>query len=305
LPISRQDSEPPGLAAAPVLGGFPKPIDFGPSGRPVVRDALSIDVEEWFCATNIASVIPPERWDSCPSRVVESTRKILEILGEARATFFVLGWVAERHPHLVREIAAAGHEVATHGYAHVQLDRLTPEEFADDLGRSLEILRNLSPDPVIGYRAPSFSITERTYWALPILEAHGIRYDSSIVPVAMHPTYGVANAPRVPHRISPGLLEFPPAVLPVLGVNIPIGGGAYFRLLPYPVTALGLRRLRSAGDPFVFYLHPWELDPSQPRVRLPWGKRLRHYTNLARTEARLRRLLRAFRFTTIREALGL
>jgi polysaccharide deacetylase family protein (PEP-CTERM system associated) len=276
-------------------------------GAPATRNALSIDVEDWFCANNITSVIPRDRWGECPSRVVESTRRVLGVLRETGtlATFFVLGWVAERFPHLVREIAAAGHEVASHGYSHELLYRMSPEEFAEDVGRSLEILRNLSPVPVIGYRAPSFSIVERTTWALPILETHGIKYDSSVFPVAHHPDYGIPGAPRTPHRISPKLWEYPPAVWPVLGTNIPVGGGGYFRLLPYRLTEFGLRRLGAAGTPYMFYLHPWELDPDQPRVRMSWTKQLRHYTNLAKTEDKLRRLLGSFRFTTAREALGL
>jgi polysaccharide deacetylase family protein (PEP-CTERM system associated) len=277
------------------------------AARDIMGNALSIDVEDWFCANNIASVIPRERWGECPSRVVESTRCVLRILQErgTRATFFVLGWVAERSPHLVREIAAAGHEVASHGYSHRLLYDLSPEEFGEDLGRSLEILRNLTPGPVIGYRAPSFSIVERTRWALPILEAHGIRYDSSIFPVALHPDYGIAGAPRTPHRISSILWEFPPTVWPVLGANIPVGGGGYFRLLPYRMTEFALRRLNASGTSFMFYTHPWEFDPGQPRVPLSWSKRFRHYVNLTRTEERFRRLLLSFRFTTVSEALDL
>jgi polysaccharide deacetylase family protein (PEP-CTERM system associated) len=271
------------------------------------QNALSIDVEDWFCANNITSVIPRERWGECASRVVDSTRLVLEIMKEAKtqATFFVLGWVAERYPHLVREIAAAGHEVASHGYFHQLLYRMTPQEFDDDLGRSLEILRNLAPEPVIGYRAPSFSIVERTLWALPILEKHGILYDSSIFPVAHHPDYGIAGAQRTPHRISSNLWEFPPAVWPVMGMNLPVAGGGYFRLLPYKVTEFALRRLSAARTSFMFYLHPWEFDPGQPRVALAWSKRLRHYSNLAKTERKFRRLLSSFRFTTVKEALAI
>jgi polysaccharide deacetylase family protein (PEP-CTERM system associated) len=271
------------------------------------QNALSIDVEDWFCANNITSVIPRERWGECASRVVESTRLVLEIMKEAktRATFFVLGWVAERYPHLVREIAAAGHEVASHGFGHQLLYRMSPQEFDDDLGRSLEVLRNLAPEPVIGYRAPSFSIVERTLWALPILEKHGILYDSSIFPVAHHPDYGIADAPRTPYRLSANLWEFPLAAWPVLGMNLPVAGGGYFRLLPYKVTEFALRRLSAARSSFMFYLHPWEFDPGQPRVALPWSKRVRHYSNLAKTEGKFRRLLSSFRFTTAREALGI
>ena len=271
------------------------------------QNALSIDVEDWFCANNIASVIPRERWDECASRVVESTRLVLELMKESKtqATFFVLGWVAERYPHLVREIAAAGHEVASHGFSHQLLYRMSPQEFDDDLGRSLEILRNLAPEPVVGYRAPSFSIVERTLWALPILKKHGILYDSSVFPVAHHPDYGIPGAPRTPHMISSNLWEFPPAVWPVLGINFPVAGGGYFRLLPYKITEFALRRLAAAGTSFMFYLHPWEFDPNQPRVPLAWSKRVRHYANLSKTEGKFRRLLSSFRFTTVREALGI
>ncbi len=282
-------------------------ISSGEAEGAPMPNALSIDVEDWFCANNVASIIPREQWADCPSRVVDSTRRVLGILKASgtRATFFVLGWVAERFPHLVKEIAADGHEVASHGFSHQLLYRMSPEEFKDDIGRSLEILRNLAAGPVIGYRAPSFSIVERTRWALPILEAHGILYDSSVFPVALHPDYGIAGAPRTPHRISSMLWEFPPAVWPFLGMNIPVGGGGYFRILPYKVTEFALRRLSSAGTSFMFYLHPWEFDPDQPRVPLSWGKRLRHYTNLAKTERKFRRLLSSFPFTTVREVLGL
>jgi polysaccharide deacetylase family protein (PEP-CTERM system associated) len=271
------------------------------------QNALSIDVEDWFCANNITSVVPRERWGECASRVVDSTRRVLQIMKDAKtqATFFVLGWVAERYPHLVREIAADGHEVASHGYFHQLLYRLSPQEFDDDLGRSLEILRNLAPGPVIGYRAPSFSIVERTLWALPILEKHGILYDSSVFPVAHHPDYGIPGALRTPHRIGSSLWEFPPAVWPVMGMNLPVAGGGYFRLLPYNVTDFALRRLSSAGTAIMFYLHPWEFDPGQPRVALPLTKRLRHYSNLDKTEGKFRRLLSSFRFTTVKEALGI
>jgi polysaccharide deacetylase family protein (PEP-CTERM system associated) len=270
-------------------------------------NALTIDVEDWFMANNLAVRIPRERWERCSSRVVMTTRRVLEILGEGevRATFFVLGWVAERFPHLVDEIAAQGHEIASHGYWHRPLVEMTRMEFEDDLGRSLEVLRPLARAPIIGYRAPSFSVVERTLWALPILEAQGIRYDSSIFPVAHHPDYGIAGAPRTPYRVTPGLWEFPPSVLPFLGVNVPIAGGGYFRLLPYRVTEFGLRRLEAAGSQIMFYLHPWELDEGQPRVPLPWFKRFRHYTNLSQTEGRLRRLLGTFRFGTVSEALRL
>jgi len=272
-----------------------------------MQNALSIDVEEWFCANNFSAVIPRGRWRECRSRVEGDLRFVLSLLKKRRtkATFFVLGWVAEHFPGAVSEIAREGHELATHGYSHQMVTKLTPEEFEADLSRSLEILRGLSREPVIGFRAPSFTIVKNTLWALPILERHGIRYDSSIFPVAWHPDYGIADAPRAPYAITSGLWEFPPTVWRCLSTNIPVAGGAYFRLLPYAVTRYGLRQQVSAGHPLMCYLHTWEFDAHQPRVRLPWGKRLRHYTNLARTAARLRCLLRDFRFTTAREALQL
>jgi polysaccharide deacetylase family protein (PEP-CTERM system associated) len=225
---------------------------------------------------------------------------------DVRATFFVLGWIADRLPGLVRDIERAGHEIASHGYDHQLLTDLSADEFDRDLGRALVSLRSCGiTQEVIGYRAPSFTIVERTKWALPILERHNLRYDSSIVPIGFHPDYGIPNGPLLPFKITEGLYEFPLSCVEVFGTRLPCCGGAYFRLLPYAYTRTAIRRCNAEGRQVVFYVHPWEIDPGQPRMKLPLSKRIRHYYGLARTERKLERLLQDFRFTTIREVLGL
>jgi polysaccharide deacetylase family protein (PEP-CTERM system associated) len=262
---------------------------------------LTVDVEDWYHPLDPE----PARWPAYEDRVGASTRRLLQVLEEegARATFFVLGYVAERHPSLVREIAAAGHEVASHGTLHRFVYRQTPEEFTDDVRRSRDLLGELTGAAPAGYRAPYFSITRRSLWALPLLRELGFAYDASVHPVLNH-RYGIPGAPRLPHRTPEGLLEVPPSTYPLGGMNLPCGGGAYFRLLPYGVTERLLARLEAAGERIVFYLHPWEIDPGQPRLRVPAGLRFRHYRALDCTEARLRRLLRRFRFGTVREVLA-
>lgn len=277
-------------------------------GRGPVTNALSVDIEDWFCVQNLSGVIRKEDWHTCESRVEASTRRILTLLEryDARATFFVLGWIAERLPGLVRDIERAGHEIASHGYDHRLLTDLSEDEFDRDLQRALGSLQScgLAQD-VIGFRAPSFTIVERTKWALPILERHHIQYDSSIVPIGFHPDYGIPNGPLRPFKLTDRLHEFPLSCVEILGKRLPCCGGAYFRLFPYAYTRYGIRRCNSEGRPVVFYVHPWELDPDQPRMKLPLTKRIRHYYGLARTERKLERLLQDFRFTTIRDVLGL
>ena len=269
---------------------------------------MSIDLEDWFCVSNFRHVIQPGEWDSCELRVEASTGRALDLLDRhgAKATFFVLGWVADRLPGLIREIEHRGHEIASHGYGHEMLTSLTPEQFEADLLRGRRALQQcgLTHD-VIGFRAPSFTIVERTMWALPILERHGFKYDSSMMPVGFHPDYGVPDGPLDPFMVTAGMHEFPLTCVELFGTRVPCCGGAYFRLLPYAFTRYGIERCHAAGRPVVFYLHPWELDPGQPRVKLPLTKRIRHYHGLAGTEHKLERLLTDFRFTTIRETLGL
>ena len=265
---------------------------------------LTIDVEDYFHVLGLSSVIRKEEWDSYPQRVMENTLRLLHILKSynIKATFFVLGWVAERYPELVEEILRHGHEVASHGYSHDPIYRQTGEEFHVELKRSKEILEGISGEKVIGYRASNFSITEQTLWALDILVEEGFEYDSSIYPIK-YDRYGLPNARRFPHVICRGsrykIWEFPPSTFRILGRNLPIAGGGYFRLYPYWVTARFIKQVNRRGYPALVYIHPWELDPDQPRFKPELKNRFRHYVNLDKAEGNLRRLLREFRFTSI------
>jgi polysaccharide deacetylase family protein (PEP-CTERM system associated) len=272
-----------------------------------MRNVMSVDVEDWFCVHNLSRLIPYADWDKCESRVERSTTRLLDLFGRHRveATFFVLGWVADRFPDLVREIERRGHEVATHGYSHQLLTFMQPEEFRADLQRSLVALARTTSQEVRGFRAPSFSLTKKTLWAVDILKESGIQYDSSVFPVAFHPDYGIADADLRPHRLTEGLTELPMGVAEILGRRVPCSGGGYFRLYPYAVTRALMRRCNQQGRPVMFYLHPWEADPEQPRVAgLSWSKRFRHYNNLDRTEERLEWLLNDFAFTSARQLLA-
>lgn len=276
------------------------------TGEPL--NAMSVDLEDWFCVSNLGGRIALQDWPSCQMRVDQSARRLLAALESrgVRATFFVLGWIAERLPDLVREIEVRGHEVATHGYSHRRLEDLGPQEFEEDLTRALEVTQPNARRPIIGFRAPSFSLTVRTRWALDILVRHGIRYDSSIYPMGLHPEYGIAGAPLGVHGIDGPLLELPMTCAEVLGFRLPCSGGGYFRLYPYFLTKWLFRRCNRQGRPLVFYIHPWEVDPDQPRVRgIPLVKRYRHYQNLRRTLPRFERLLRDFAFAPLRTVLGL
>jgi polysaccharide deacetylase family protein (PEP-CTERM system associated) len=268
-----------------------------------VTNALSIDVEEHFQVTAFDGLIDRDQWPHFPSRVVQNTRRILNLLDEfaAKATFFVLGWVAERNPGLVREIADRGHEIASHGYWHRLVYQQTPEEFRDDVARSLAAINRACPDtPVLGYRAPTFSITEASRWAWPILTELGFQYDSSVFPTSLHDRYGIRAAPRYAHKVAPGLWEFPLSVVRRLGKNWPVAGGGYFRLYPLWLTRRAITSINAQGHPAIVYLHPWEFDPQQPRMSgLRATTRLRHYLNLHKTENRLRSLLARFRFGTM------
>ena len=270
-----------------------------------VINALTIDVEEHFQVHAFETVIERSSWERQPSRVVSNTRRLLHLLAEyeVRATFFVLGWVAERYPALVREILTAGHEVATHGYWHELVYRQSPKEFAADLRQSLDALQLAGGvSTVAGYRAPGFSITNQSLWALPILRDHGIRYDSSIFPLVAHDRYGIRGAARFAHRVEGNLWEFPVSTITLARQNWPVAGGGYFRLFPLSITRRAIRRLNAQGQPAVVYLHPWEIDPQQPRVsNAPLVSRFRHYVNIARTEGRLRALLGEFEFGPISE----
>ena len=269
-----------------------------------MNNALSFDIEDWFQVENLKTAIARDQWDELELRVETNTRKILALLREAnaRATFFVLGWVAERCPDLVREIDRDGHEVASHGYGHGLVYDMTPEAFREDLLRSKRILEEIVKKPVTGYRAPSFSITPRNLWALDILKETGFDYDSSVFPVSMHDRYGFPGCSTRPFVWPNGLVEIPLSVYQIGRLSLPAAGGGYFRLFPYGYFHRIFTRLNRRGEAATFYMHPWELDPGQPRVRVPWFYRFRHYVNLSQAEARLRRLLRDFRFTTLSAA---
>jgi polysaccharide deacetylase family protein (PEP-CTERM system associated) len=268
-----------------------------------LANALTIDFEDWYQGLEI----PATEWDGFEDRIPASGRRILAVLADARvrATFFVLGAVAKRHPELVREIALAGHEVATHGWSHTLVYRMDPGTFRSELSDSIRLLQDLSGQRVVGHRAPFFSITRESLWALDILGELGLRYDSSVYPVLNY-RYGIEDAPRWPYPV-PGphpLTEFPITTWKVLGRNIPVAGGAYFRIYPYALTRLAFRSLNRQGHAGVFYIHPWELDPDHPRIPVPRRIGLTHYANLGATERRLRRLLTDFRFVPMREILG-
>lgn len=276
--------------------------------RPVVN-AMTIDVEEYFHANVFNGVVSRGDWSRLESRVCASTERLLEILDAAhvKASFFVLGHVADRHPHQVRKLAAHGHEIASHGYWHELIYTQTPQAFREDVRRAKGVLESLAGVEVEGFRAPSYSITKQSLWALDVLAEEGYRYDASIFPVH-HDRYGIPDAPRHPHVIACAgrtILEAPPSTVRIGSVNLPMAGGGYFRLLPYAWTRWGISRLnRVERRPAIFYLHPWELDPRQPRLPLNLLNRVRHYRNLSQTEARLRRLVGDFRFAPLSTVLA-
>jgi len=260
-------------------------------------NAMSVDVEDWFQVQAFAGVIDRSAWEQLPRRVEANTERILALFGEAgvSATFFTLGWVAERHKALIRRIVAAGHELASHGYGHELVHAIGPEAFRADLRHAKAVLEDTGGVPVIGYRAPTFSIGRRSApWAHAVLAEEGHRYSSSVFPVK-HDLYGEPDAPRAPHRPDPsGVIELPMTTVRVGSRNLPCAGGGWFRLVPYALFRAGLRRVNAEGTSGLFYFHPWEVDPDQPRVAAGRLARFRHYVGLAAMEGRVARLLRDF-----------
>jgi polysaccharide deacetylase family protein (PEP-CTERM system associated) len=270
----------------------------------VTANALTVDVEDHFQVEAFASTIDRSDWETLPRRVESNTERLLEIFGEtgARATFFVLGWVAARHPRLPQRIVAEGHELASHGFGHLRADRQTPDEFRDDVRRSKQVLEDLGGVSVRGYRAPTFSLGRDTTWAHAILLEEGYQYSSSVYPIK-HDLYGTPGAPRTPFAPLPGMIEIPLTTVRFLRIELPAAGGGYFRLFPYSLSREFVKRAsRMRRSPAVFYVHPWEIDPNQPRqAAAPFLSRFRHYLNLGRTEPRLRRLLGDFTWTRMDE----
>ncbi|HEY8610229.1 MAG TPA: XrtA system polysaccharide deacetylase [Roseomonas sp.] len=274
-----------------------------------VVNAMSIDVEDWFQVQAFDGVIPRAAWEGFAPRVEANTDRILAQLDRAgvQATFFTLGWVAERHPALVRRIVAGGHELASHGFGHSLVDRLGEAGFREDIRRAKRILEDIGGVPVVGYRAPTFSIGPRTPWAHRVLAEEGYAYSSSVFPIR-HDLYGAPDAPRTPHTpYAGGVAEVPMTTVRALGRNLPCSGGGWFRLVPYSVFRAGLRRVnRHEGQPGVFYFHPWEVDPGQPRVREAGRlSRFRHTVGLEAMAGRLERLLRDFSWGRMDEVFGL
>ena len=266
--------------------------------RTGLRNAFSIDVEDYFHVEALSSVVDRSQWSQLEYRAEASTQRILELLAaeSVRATFFILGWVAKRSPQLVRAIHAGGHEVACHGLTHQMVIRQSPELFRSETTEAKQLLEDAIGAPVRGYRAATYSITRESLWALDILSELGFVYDSSIFPIR-HDLYGIPDAPRFPYRPhGTGLLEVPVTTVEFLGQRLPCGGGGYFRLLPYGLFRRALERVNQRdGQPAVFYCHPWEIDPGQPRIGgLSLKSRFRHYTNLSKMEGRMRQLLRDF-----------
>ena len=267
------------------------------------RYILSVDVEDYFQVEAFAKQVSRADWDRWPCRVVANTQRVLDLFDEfqMKATFFTLGWVADKFPALVRDIHERGHELACHSFWHRPVYSLSPEVFREDLRQAREAIEQASGVRVIGYRAPSWSITNASLWALDILAEEGFLYDSSIYPIH-HDIYGIPGAQRHPYRTAGGhLTEFPPSTVQLRGKNLPAAGGGYLRILPLWYTQWAIRRLACEGNgPVVVYLHPWELDPEQPRIASSFKSRIRHYTNLSRMEPRLRRLLKTHRFEPFR-----
>lgn len=268
---------------------------------------MTVDLEDWYHSIDS---IPFQDWDKYESHVQVDTYKILEVFKqfEVRATFFVLGYVAEKHPALIREISSMGHEIATHGYSHRLVYRQTPPEFRKDLRRSIRVIEDVIQQRVLGYRAPYWTITKESYWALDILQEEGIKYDSSIYPVKTY-LYGIPGAPIYPYVVKESngnkLIEFPPSTVTICGLRMPIAGGFYLRALPSWLVRWGIKKINNEGQSAIVYIHPPELDPLKPVLKLPLKEKILHYYNLGVMEKKLKLLLSEFKFDSIKQLLDL
>ena len=275
----------------------------------MTTNVMSVDVEDYYQVSAFAESVKTNEWQQHESRVVDNTKRLLDLFTEKniKATFFVLGWVAEREPQLVKEIQQQGHEVASHGFSHQLIYNQSQEVFREETIKSKKLLEDLIGEEVIGYRAASYSITKRNLWALDILQEAGFSYDSSIFPIR-HDRYGIADAKTTPHTLTTPnggkLVEFPLTTRRLGKLNIPVAGGGYFRLYPYFLTKHFLKAVnKKQNEQFVFYLHPWEVDPKQPRIEASWFSKFRHYNNLDKCESRLNSLMDDFNFTTMKSVL--
>jgi len=273
------------------------------------NNVMSVDVEDYYQVSAFAKSVATNEWEQHESRVVANTQRLLNLFEEkkVKATFFVLGWVAEREPELIKEIHKQGHEIASHGFSHQLIYNQSQQVFKEETIKSKKLLEDLIGEEVIGYRAASYSITKRNLWALDILQEAGFIYDSSIFPIR-HDRYGIADAITVPHRLTTPngseLIEFPLTTRRMGNLNIPVAGGGYFRLYPYFLTRYFLNGVnKKQNEQFVFYLHPWEVDPKQPRIEASWFSKFRHYNNLEKCESRLSHLMDDFNFTTMKSVL--
>jgi polysaccharide deacetylase family protein (PEP-CTERM system associated) len=271
-----------------------------------VLNALTIDVEDYFQVTAFEHAVDRANWENMEARIERNCDTILSLLAEYRvkATFFVLGWIAERYPILIRTMFNEGHEIASHGYDHTTVQRYSKAGFEDDIIKTKKILEDITGNRIKGYRAPSFSINSASRWALHLLYEHGHSYDSSIFPIIKHDYHALADANRFPHIIalnqSGYIKEFPPSTIKCFGINLPIAGGGYLRLLPLGCIEWGIKKINdNEKQPAIIYIHPWELDPGQPRISANLLSRFRHYVNLDSTEKKLHRLFKNFRFTTL------
>ena len=268
-------------------------------------NALSIDVEDYFHVSAFELAIHRNNWEDYSGRVAQNTERILKILGEngIYATFFILGWVGRRYPKIVKTIKSLGHEIATHGYNHELITKQTPGLFKKDLKESIDVLQDITGDKILGYRAPSFSVTPKTLWSIDIMIELGLKYDSSVFPI-MHDYGGYPGAPLIPYKIKNDFWEFPLSTYKLLGVNIPVAGGGYFRLFPYGLTRYLLKEKNKQGLPFIFYIHPWELDNGQPRIKeASFISRFRQYQNLDKAEFRFKKLCGDFKFAPVKDVL--
>ena len=278
-----------------------------PDSRPAVINAMTVDVEDYFHASAFDRVVSRTSWDQLESRVVANTRRLLDLFNHqgVRATFFMLGWVADKFPSLVREIADSGHELASHGYLHQLVYMLTPDQFREDVRRSKATIEQIAGVRVRGYRAPSFSIVKDSLWALDVLIEEGFAFDASIFPIR-HDRYGIPDAPRQPHviqRSAGSIVEVPSSTVRFASINYPIAGGGYFRLYPYQLTKWGITKLNRAEQPAVVYIHPWEVDPEQPRLPASIAAQFRHHVGVHTTIDKLRKVMNDFSFGPVASVL--